>query len=127
MLNLFEKSASERLSSLDSKLLWSQKVEEILVEWLEGDVPLIRDVAKQLAVSTRTLQLYLKNEGSSYSELLDKAREKLASQYLKNMSFSIDEIAYLLGFSETSAFSRAFKRWTSHTPREFREYSTLSL
>ena len=77
-------------------------------------------MAAELAVSVRKLQQKLSDEDTSYSGVLTDARRDLAEEFLKAGEVGNDEIAYLLGYSEVSAFSRSFKRWTGQTPSEFR-------
>jgi len=77
-------------------------------------------LAKRLAVSTRTLQRRLTERGIAYSTLLDEARRDLAIGYLAEPGASVDEIAALLGYSEPSAFARAFRRWTGASPASWR-------
>jgi len=78
-------------------------------------------IADQLGVSARTLQRQIRQEGhASYQQLVDDTRRDLALRYLKESHISIGEAAFLLGFSEPSAFHRAFKRWTGGTPQQFR-------
>ena len=77
-------------------------------------------VARQLNRSASTLHGQLGTENTSFREILDNTRRGLAEDYLRDGKFSIAEVAYLLGFSDQSNFSRAFKRWTSRTPHEFR-------
>jgi AraC-like DNA-binding protein len=72
-------------------------------------------------MSVRTLNRMLAGEGTSYRHLLDQLRHELASRHLANPHISIGEVAFLLGFSELSAFYRAFKRWSGRTPAEFRQ------
>ena len=72
-------------------------------------------------MSGRTLQRRLKEEGTSFGELLDWLRRGMAQAYLADDQISISEVSYLLGFSEQSAFQRAFKRWTGSTPVQFRK------
>ncbi len=76
-------------------------------------------VAKKLSMSPRTLQLKLTKSKTTFQEIVDETRLGLARGYIENSAMSITEIGYLLGFSDTSNFSRAFKRWTGHTPRSF--------
>lgn len=76
-------------------------------------------VANRMNRSTSTLQRQLQAEGLSYREVLDDTRLSLAEDYLRQRKLSHAQIAYLLGFSDQSNFSRAFKRWTSKSPREF--------
>jgi AraC-like DNA-binding protein len=58
--------------------------------------------------------------GTSFQKLFDRTRQELALQHLKNPTAPINDIAFLLGFSDPSAFNRAFKRWTGKTPRSYR-------
>lgn len=78
-------------------------------------------VARKLGTSARTLQRRLHAEGSSFDELVRETRSTLAKNYLRKRELAICEIAYLLGFSQPSAFHRAFQRWTGMTPRTFRD------
>jgi AraC-like DNA-binding protein len=75
----------------------------------------IEVVAKRLGLTPRSLQRRLKDEGTSFQAVRDATRHQLAERYLADR-LSIAEISFLLGFSEPSAFFRAFKRWTGHTP-----------
>jgi len=79
-----------------------------------------QEVANNLHMSLRTLQRKLAEEDTSYKEILKETRRELANQYLRQGYLSVSEVTYLLGFSEPSNFARAFKRWTGHTPSEFR-------
>ncbi|MCF4615477.1 helix-turn-helix transcriptional regulator, partial [Acinetobacter baumannii] len=80
-----------------------------------------QDVAKSLGLSIRSLQRKLSAENTSYSELLDQTRHELALSYIKNSSHNITEIAYILGFTDVSSFTRAFRRWTDLSPIHYRE------
>ncbi|PKN54010.1 MAG: AraC family transcriptional regulator [Deltaproteobacteria bacterium HGW-Deltaproteobacteria-14] len=82
--------------------------------------PTLADIAARLHVSERTLQRHLREEGLSYDALLEGYRKNLALSYLADPKIGIAEVAYLLGYSEPSAFHRAFKRWTGHTPGALR-------
>ncbi|MBR9909462.1 MAG: AraC family transcriptional regulator [Gammaproteobacteria bacterium] len=79
--------------------------------------------AKELGVSVRSMQRKLGQEGTTYSELLDECRHKMALKYIAQKKIPIIEIAYLLGFSDQSNFSRSFRRWTNTTPQKYREQS----
>jgi AraC-like DNA-binding protein len=78
-------------------------------------------IADALHLSRRSLQRRLKEEGTSYTQVLDETRRQLAAQYVRHSRLSINEITYLLGFSEPSNFSRAFRRWTGASPTAYRE------
>jgi AraC-like DNA-binding protein len=80
----------------------------------------IQAIARTLATSARSLQRRLAAEGLSYHQLLDGARKDAAERYLAESQLSIGEVAYLLGYSEPSAFHRAFRRWHDQAPRAFR-------
>ena len=80
-----------------------------------------QQIAEALHVSNRTLQRKLREEGTSFMDLLQDTRLQLARKYLKHPGRSVVETASLLGFSEPSTFSRAFKRWTGSAPNEYKE------
>jgi AraC-like DNA-binding protein len=97
-----------------------RRVEAGLEPMLEhGDVSLDR-LASELGMSRQTLQRRLKAEGSTFEAVLDGLRHRLARRYLRRENFSVKKTAYLLGFSDPAAFSRAFKRWTGRSPSEIR-------
>lgn len=85
----------------------------------EGTVELAA-LAKQLNVSARSFQRLLQEQELSFTQLVDEVRRELAESYLAEPNFDLTDIAFLLGFSEQSAFQRAFKRWTGKTPAAFR-------
>ncbi|BAZ69681.1 AraC family transcriptional regulator [Fischerella sp. NIES-4106] len=72
--------------------------------------PSIEAIAHTLAMSVRNLQRELQAEGTSYQQLLDETRKQLALRHLKKPNIMIDDVAFLLGFSESSAFHRAFNQ-----------------
>lgn len=76
-------------------------------------------IASDLAMSRHTLYRHLKSEDMSFHDIVESARREKALQYLKKGKYSLSEIAFLLGFSELSAFSRAFKRWTGQSPGQY--------
>jgi AraC-like DNA-binding protein len=78
-------------------------------------------IASLLNVGPRSLQNKLEQQGTSYQEILERLRSSLACQYIKQQEKSICEITYLLGFSDTSNFSRAFRRWTGVSPTKYRD------
>jgi AraC-like DNA-binding protein len=80
----------------------------------------VEDVAKELAVSARTLQRRLEQEGTTFGGVCDDARRTAALEHLRNPRVAIKEAAFLLGFSEPSTFYRAFRRWTGDTPANYR-------
>ncbi|MEH1831683.1 MAG: AraC family transcriptional regulator [Nostoc sp.] len=96
------------------------KVRAVIIEELhKGNVGSER-VSTRLGIVPRTLQRQLREAGTSYREVLDEIRRELSVYYLRNLDMAICEVAFLLGFSETSSFDRAFKRWYNLSPGEFR-------
>ena len=77
-------------------------------------------VAQELGISSRTLTRRLAEEGLTYKGLLDEVRRKLALRYLKDRRINVKTVAYLLGYSEVSAFYHAFRRWTGSSPLQHR-------
>ena len=102
------------------------RVSALLASQIHLGVPPIRVVAKQLVMAPRTLQRRLAAEGVSYEHVVDLVRRQAAERLLAQSSLAIGEIGYLLGFSEPSAFHRAFKRWHSVPPREYRTASATA-
>lgn len=99
----------------------TRQVVDKIVEKLPDGPPSQQQIAEALHVSNRTLQRKLKGEGTSFKELLQDTRMQLAGKYLRSPGRSVVETAYLLGFSEPSTFSRAFKRWAGQSPAEYRD------
>ena len=89
--------------------------------YAKGDLVNIKVVAKKLGMSTRLVQKRLADEGSSFKAIHNDMRKQVALSWLHQPQVNITEVAYLLGFSETSAFCRAFKRWTGNTPLAYRQ------
>ena len=93
-----------------------QRLESVLDS---GDVGIER-IARDLGYSRQTLYRRLKAEGTTYEQLLDRLRRRLALRLVREQGLSVKEAAYRLGFSDPAAFSRAFKRWTGSSPGEMR-------
>jgi AraC-like DNA-binding protein len=91
-------------------------VRRALGESLRDGDPALEQVARKVAMGPRTLQRQLKEHGVGFKTLVDDTRRRFAVNYLRDRQHTLAEIAYLLGYSEVSAFNRAFKRWTGSTP-----------
>ena len=101
---------------------WNEKVAQFIFKALVEEERIdIETTAGHLAMTARTLQGKLKDEGTSFRKLQEEVRKQLAIGYLKDGNDSICEIALLLGFADQSAFHHAFKRWTGRTPGEYRK------
>jgi AraC-like DNA-binding protein len=119
LLFLFEQHAKELLQQISPGDHVTVKVRNLLLKKLP-DFPDIETVAKELGMCARSLQLKLKAEDTSYQLILDEIRKDIAIRHLRNHKIPVSDVAYILGFSEPSAFYRTFKRWTGYTPREYR-------
>ncbi len=121
LLNLFEQYAKEILAKISTHDSLPKKVSQILINILQrGDSPSVELIAMKLNMSIRKLQGLLEQERTTYKQLLHSVKKELAFSYLSDSQLSPAEVSYLLGFSEPSAFYRAFKKWTGNTPGQFR-------
>ena len=108
------------LATFDKQNLRAQ-VRAALIKQLPLGEPSAERIASALHLSLRSLQRKLAAEDSSYDDLLNDTRRELALSYARDPSYSVSEATYLLGFSDTSSYSRAFKRWTGQSPSQFRQ------
>jgi AraC-like DNA-binding protein len=99
----------------------SGRVRAIVLEQFDTK-PTMETVARRMGVSARSLRRRLQEEGHGFAELVESAMAEVARRLLGDPATSIQDVADRLGFSEPSAFHRAFKRWTGLTPRQFREH-----
>lgn len=117
---VLSKHADDLLKSLENAKTIKGKVERLLIPDLHtGDISM-EMIADRMGLSRQTLYRKLKAEDLSYEKLLDNLRHQMALNYLNGKKVSVAETAYLVGFSDPSAFSRAFKRWTGKSPRAMR-------
>ena len=123
-----ERSAKEFLRTAPESILvkykngssLSARIRRRLRQLLPGDVPDFETLAAELNMTTATLRRRLHEEGASYQGIKDQLRRDLAIGYLSHSNRSVMDIALELGFSERSAFHRAFRKWTGASPGEFR-------
>jgi len=120
LLDYFEKYAEGVLAEMDRNDEHTRAVMKIILSKLDDESLSINKVAKEMAVSVRTLQKRLEDEGVLFSDLYRDIRQRLAQKYLRE-NYTVEQITYLLGFSEPSVFRKAFKKWSGITPREYRE------
>jgi AraC-like DNA-binding protein len=100
------------------------KVKKAIVENLPSGTPSEEDIAQCVFTSSRTLQRRLAEQDTSFRQLLLETRRELAERYIADVDMPLGEISYMLGFSDASSFSRAFKRWTGKPPATYRSDST---
>lgn len=110
--------AKALLEKLETAKTTRGQVESLLIPILHTGEPNIERTAEKMGLSRKTLYRKLKAEGVTYEKLLDELRHKMALHYLNGKKVSVNETAYLVGFSDPSTFSRAFRRWTGVSPRK---------
>lgn len=120
LLAYLERHAEALQAKIPAAASISARVRAHLTERLRESEPTQGSVAKLLGMSERTLQRRLQDEGTTFAQLLDDVRSSLARMYLADPKLAVFEVAFLLGYSEPSAFNRAFRRWTGASPSEFR-------
>lgn len=96
------------------------QVKRAIIDDLPSGNPSEEAIARRIFLSSRTLQRRLSDENTNFRTLLLEVRRNLAQKYLADKSMPLAEISYMLGFSDTSSFSRAFKKWTGDPPAVFR-------
>lgn len=112
--------AEALLRDLESSRSVRGRVERLLMPILHTGEANVATVARELGISRQTLFRRLRAEGVTFAAVLDDLRRRLAMHYLGGKRVSVNETAYLVGFSDPAAFSRAFKRWTGVSPRDAR-------
>jgi AraC-like DNA-binding protein len=120
VFGILGRHADSLLDELERSKTMSGRVESILMPILHTGEASMERVATALGLGTDTLYRRLKREGATFEQLLDGLRRRLALHYLAGRRVSVHETAYLLGFSDPAAFSRAFKRWTGKCPSAVR-------
>lgn len=121
LLAILDELAEARLAKVDAALpSLVTAVRQAVRESLIDGIPPIGAVARTLGMSRRTLQRRLADDATTYHAVIDDLRHELARAYVGTPSLPLAEIAFLLGYSDVSAFVRAFKRWTGTTPGQLR-------
>lgn len=115
-----EKMLDEFMARVDKNDL-THVIKNKIFELLPLGAPSQTEIAEYLGMSLRNLQRKLHDQGTSYKEILENTRKKLAMDYIVQKHLSLSEIGYLVGFSSVGNFNRAFKRWTNQTPGDYRQ------
>jgi AraC-like DNA-binding protein len=123
---VLERQLEDLMSRLPQERSLPGRVKSCLSNHLLDGEPAVGAIAAKLHMSPRTLQRKLNDEGTSFARVLADLRTELAQRYLGDRRRTINEVAFLLGFAEVSAFHKAFKRWTGKTPAEFQRMARSS-
>ncbi len=118
--SVFESELQKRMTDITNADQTSTQVRACLNEMLASGQTSIGDVATKLSVSPRTLQRRLRDEETSFQQILNQLRQEMAYHYLLKSDYTSQHIAFLLGYEETRSFFRAFRTWTGDTPEAFR-------
>lgn len=119
--SLFLQQVTRQNQALTDRKSMSDRIGTFLLANAYLGIPSLKDLAANLNVSPRNLQRKLRNEGVTYQQLADSVRKSLAQHYLESGKYPLKEIAYILGYNELSAFTRAFKRWTGAPPLHYQQ------
>jgi len=117
---LLQRYADAELNKFKLGQNFQEKVSRAIGPLLNGCTPTLERVSEQLNMAPWTVRRKLIDDGSSYQSILNETRKELAISYVCDTALTLGEIAYLLGFGSPTAFQRAFKRWTSVAPGQFR-------
>lgn len=121
VFGLYSTHADKLLTSLLESRTIRSRIEASLIPMLHTGNVSMTQVARRLGFSRSTLHRRLQAEGENYEAILDALRRRMALDYVDSRKVSVNEAAYLTGFSDPSAFSRAFRRWTGMSPGKYRE------
>ena len=127
LLPIVLRDADERLARLPAAYDFADHVARIVMSSLSSGDVTIEYVAARLGSSPRTIQRRLRDRGVSFADVVANTRLELSRRYLCDPSLTLTDVAFLLGYSDLSAFSRAFRRWTGRTAIEFRRDRLRSL
>jgi AraC-like DNA-binding protein len=116
----FERQCKEAAARFEADAALTARVRRHVITGMNGQLPAMAEVARALGLSVRSLHRALEAEGTKFNEIVDDVRREFSERYLARKSLAIGEVSYLVGFSDTSAFFKAFKRWTGKNPGEWR-------
>jgi len=120
LLKILEEYATKTIQEETAEKNIISTVRSLIIKSSHTIIPHINDIAFQLNISARNLQNKLKEQGTTYKQILEEVQKELTISYLQSDTTSNKEIAWLMGYNDLGNFYRAFKRWTGKTPNEFR-------
>jgi AraC-like DNA-binding protein len=126
VFGILSERADDLLKSLQSSKSTRGRVQTLLMPILHTGDPGVNTIAGKMGLNRQALLGLLKAEGATFEKVVDELRHKMALEYLNGKKVSVNEAAYLVGFSESAAFSGAFKRWTGRSPGEYTGRTSLA-
>jgi AraC-like DNA-binding protein len=120
LLAMLAPQLDEELKQHKRQETFPERVRAAIQRKLAGRRPKMQDIARELHISSRTLQRRLQDAGYSFQQVLEEARHQLARHYLNNSLLELNETAYLLGFEDSNSFVRAFRTWEGVPPASWR-------
>ncbi|MGL5907573.1 MAG: helix-turn-helix domain-containing protein [Shewanella sp.] len=121
LTEMLDKALNDELNQQQTSSSMSDKVRWLLRKNLTAGRPELKSIARELAISERTLQRQLSSEGGSFQAILSATRHELALEYLRETDYDLSEIVYMLGYEDQASFFRAFQAWEKVTPSKWRE------
>jgi AraC-like DNA-binding protein len=121
LLSMIAPQLDAQLADRHADTTAAERAKATVKRLLAGRRPDLRDVARELGVSTRTLQRRLADAGLTYQQILESARRELAHHYLLHSALDLTETAYVLGYEDASSFFRAFHQWEGDSPGRWRD------
>ncbi|HTF42607.1 MAG TPA: AraC family transcriptional regulator [Terriglobales bacterium] len=120
LLAMLAPQLDEELKQHKGQETFPERVRATIQRKLAGRRPKMQDIARELHISSRTLQRHLQDAGYSFQQVLEEARHQLARHYLNNSLLELNETAYLLGYEDSNSFVRAFRTWEGVPPASWR-------
>jgi AraC-like DNA-binding protein len=120
LLAILAPQLDEELKQHKRQETFPERVRATIQGKLAGRRPKMQDIARELHISSRTLQRRLQDAGYSFQQVLEEARHQLARHYLNNSLLELNETAYLLGYEDSNSFVRAFRTWEGVPPASWR-------
>jgi len=121
LLAMLAPQLDEELKQQRGEESFSELVRATIQRRLTGRRPMMKEIARELHISSRTLQRRLQDDGYSFQQVLERARHQLARHYLNNPLLGLNEAAFLLGYEDSNSFVRAFRVWEGVPPAHWRE------
>jgi len=121
LLSMLAPQFDAELKQSGTQETFSERVRAAIQRKLAGGRPSMREIARELHLSPRTLQRRLQDDGFTFQQVMEQSRHQLARHYLKNSMLGLNEAAYMLGYVDSNSFVRAFRNWEGLPPAHWRE------